>query len=123
MQAIRGAITVTQNNEKEIREATHCLIGEILKKNQLKPEDLVSVIFSLTDDLNASNPAKHFREMGMTDTPLFCVQEAKINGALKKCIRVIIHINTMDKDLFHIYLRDAKKMRPDISGGENGNET
>ncbi|WP_353894372.1 chorismate mutase [Proteinivorax hydrogeniformans] len=123
MQAIRGAITISLNSETEIKEATFQLINAIMQNNKLQESNLVSVMFSLTDDIDASNPAKHFREMGMTNTPLFCVQEAKIAGGLKKCIRVIIHINTIKKDIVHVYLRDAKKLRPDITGGENVNKT
>ncbi|MFP4698156.1 MAG: chorismate mutase [Eubacteriales bacterium] len=116
MIAIRGAITVKTNSEETINEATKELLKTILKSNNLKQEDLISIIFSATNDLNKQYPAVAAREIGLTDTPLFCVQEMNVEESLNMCIRVLLHSNkNIDKDkVKHIYLKDAKKLRPDI---------
>ena len=117
---IRGAITVAHNNEKEILEATHTLLQEIVEKNTLSneniAEDMVSVIFTSTQDLNAAYPAVAARKMGWTNVPLLCMQEMAVAGSLKRCIRVLIHWNTnrLQSEMRHIYLGGAQVLRPDL---------
>lgn len=117
VRAIRGATTVENNDKNEIWEATEEMVGEILKKNNIKIYDMISITFTLTQDLNACYPAVRVREMGITNVPLMNMCELPVPGALEKCIRVIIEVNS-DKELDeikHVYLRGAKKLRPDLA--------
>ena len=118
---IRGAVTVKNNNAEEILEATRTLIQAILDKNSLSADniaqDLVSVIFTATEDLDAVYPAVAAREMGWTNVPLLCMQEMDVAGSLRHCIRVLIHWNTArdQSEMQHIYLGGARALRPDLT--------
>lgn len=116
IRALRGATTVELNEKEEIFSASEEMFREIMKQNDLDPEDIASIIFSLTPDLDAAFPAAAIRRMGITDVPLLDVAQPQIKGALKKCIRVIVHINTNKKnnELKHVYLRGASVLRPDL---------
>lgn len=116
MRAVRGAITVENNNEEEILSATKVLIEEIISKNREACSDMVSMIFTLTPDLDAVFPAKAARLMGITDVPLMCMSEIPVKGALEKCVRVLIYLNTDKKreEINHVYLKGAVKLRPDL---------
>ena len=120
MRAIRGAITVDENTEKEILEAAGLLFKEIVEKNHLSEEEIVSIIFSVTPDLDAVYPARAIREMGYKNIPLFDVAEMYVKGSLPKVIRVLVFVNrdTPLDNMVHVYLRDAKKLRPDLVKGE-----
>ena len=116
MRAVRGAITVSENTREEILQATAELLKEIIEKNEIAHEDMVDIIFTLTPDLDAVFPAVAAREAGIVDVPLMCMSEIPIEGALPKCVRILMHMNT-DKGLSeinHVYLRDAVKLRPDL---------
>ncbi|HHV60363.1 MAG TPA: chorismate mutase [Clostridiaceae bacterium] len=117
VRAIRGAITVDSNTESDIFSQTQKLISQIITKNSLKHEDIISIIFTVTDDITAAYPAAAVRQMGIVDVPLMCMREMKVPGSLEKCIRVLIHINTMKAktDMRHVYLEGAKCLRPDIT--------
>ena len=118
MVSIRGAITVDNNISEEIANATNELFGEIIKQNNIKIDDIVHIIFSMTKDLNAIYPAKALREnFDVADTPLFCTQEADITGSLEKCIRVLVLTNSefSKKEVRHVYLKGAKNLRPDLN--------
>ncbi|MBM7556481.1 chorismate mutase [Halanaerobacter jeridensis] len=125
VRGIRGAITVTEDTEKAIITATTKLLNEMIAANGLEEDNVASVTFSLTPDLNSAFPAVAARELGWDNVALFCCQELAINDALDKCIRILIHYNTDKKlgELNHIYLKDAKKLRPDLAEegvGKNG---
>lgn len=116
VRAIRGAITVENNEKDEILSATAELLKELLEKNQVDRESLIEMIFTLTPDLDAVFPAVAARKLGITNVPLMCMSEIPVAGALQKCVRILIHINT-DKSLDkikHIYLKGAKVLRPDL---------
>ena len=116
MRGIRGAITVTENNKNKIIENTKILIKDIVNENNLKTEEIVSMIFTATSDLNKEYPAVAARELGYNQIPLMCYQELNIENSLKKCIRIMIYINrdcSLDK-INHVYLKNAKKLRPDL---------
>ncbi|TCT15003.1 chorismate mutase [Natranaerovirga pectinivora] len=117
MIGIRGAITVDNNTKKDINECTKELIKMIIAENNIQQDDMVSILFSATKDLDSQYPAVAAREMGITETPLFCVQEMDVIGSLEKCIRVLVHCNTNlpKKNIKHIYLKEAIKLRPDIA--------
>jgi chorismate mutase len=116
VRAIRGATTVAENCEKDILDATGELLKKMLEKNGIKESDIISIIFSVTPDLNAAFPAAAARRMGLDKVALLCVNEIDVPGSLKKCIRILIHFNSDRemRDLKFVYLKDAQKLRPDI---------
>nr|BBH88511.1 hypothetical protein KTC_32620 [Thermosporothrix sp. COM3] len=113
---IRGAITVEHNDREAILSATTELLQAIKEQNKLQPDDIASIIFTLTEDLDAVYPALAAREMGWTQVPLMCAREIPVPGSLSKCVRVLVHINTelSNSELRHVYLRDAVVLRPDL---------
>lgn len=113
LRGIRGAITVKDNTHQEIVAATKQLLTKIISANKLRIEDIASVIFSVTKDLNATFPAVAARELGWNDTPLLCTYEIEVPGSLSKCVRVLLHVNTdkSQKEMKHVYLRGAKNLR------------
>ena len=114
--ALRGAITVEENTAEKIIPATRELLKQMIQANQIATEDLVSIIFTLTHDLNAVFPAEAARSLGWKDLPLLCCQEIAVPGSLPRCIRVLIHFNSKKKAeaLKHVYLRKAVNLRPDL---------
>jgi chorismate mutase len=118
VRGIRGATTADENNADKISAATKDLLREIVSLNNLSNEDIVSLIFSATDDLNAAYPAVAAREIGFDFSPLFCVQEMQVKGSLRMCLRVLVHVNTEkdQKDMVHVYQKGARVLRPDLSG-------
>lgn len=117
--AIRGAITVEVNTPQDILDKTTVLLETIIEKNQIDYEDIVSIIFTGTKDLDSQYPAVAARQLGMVDIPLFCCQEMYVRGSLEKCIRILIHIQThKTKNIKHIYLEGAKSLRPDLLHSE-----
>lgn len=117
VRAIRGAITVDNNDKNEIFDATKILLNKMIEENDLVHEDLISMVFTLTPDLNACFPAAMAREMGFTDVPLMCMSEIPVEGALEKCVRILINTNTDKslKEINHVYLREAVKLRRDLA--------
>ncbi len=117
VRTIRGATTVLNNEKTEILNETKKLLKEIIEKNNLEKDDIISIIFTATKDLNAVFPAVAAREMGLNDVALMCMNEIDVPDGLKKCIRVMLHINTsLEKDrIKHVYLNGAKVLRPDLS--------
>ena len=117
VRGIRGA-TTSENTEKAIREAVTELLDAIEKHNDIDPEEIISVIFTTTRDLNALFPAAIARERpDWNHVPLLDIQQMHVEGSLECCIRVLIHVNTLkpQQDIVHPYLRQAKHLRPDWS--------
>lgn len=112
MRAIRGAITVYDNTARAITEATQELISRLAERNDLVPDDVVSVFFSVTPDLNAEFPARAARSMGW-DVPMLDMQEMDVPGALKRCLRVLVHVQR-DGPVHHVYIDGAQQLRPDL---------
>lgn len=117
VRGIRGAITVEENTKEAILEGTTELLKEMLETNNVPKEEICSIFFSMTSDLDQEFPAKSARELDLLYTPLLCMKELPVKSVISKCIRVLIHFNTkqLQKDIRHIYLRDAKKLRPDLN--------
>ena len=116
VRAIRGATTVTVNTIEAIREAVTELLEAIEIHNSLDPDDIVSIIFTATQDLDAIFPAAIARERPhWQNVPLLDVQQMHVAGSLDKCIRVILHVNTpkLQGEMQHVYLQGAKNLRPD----------
>jgi len=115
---LRGATTVPKNEADAILQATTELLGALVDANDLQEADVASVVFTSTPDLDAAYPAVAARRLGWTETALLCVQEMAVRGSLPRCIRVLIHWNTdhAQDQLRHVYLREAKRLRPDRAG-------
>jgi len=114
--ALRGAITVDKNDTDEVILRTKELLAEIIQKNELGNNQLVSIIFTATNDLDAVYPAVAARELGMNTVPLICCQEMYTINSLPKCIRMLIHIRTeREVSPVHVYLRGAVCLRPDLA--------
>ncbi len=116
VRGIRGAITVNSNTKEEIIEITKELLISLQRENNFKIEDIVSILFSVTSDLNAAFPAQAARELGWKQVPLFDMQEIEVPGSLPKCIRILIQINCLKSqtEIKHCYLRGAKTLRKDM---------
>jgi chorismate mutase len=116
MRAIRGATTVDSDTPELIREATRELLETIVARNDFTSDDVISVIFTVTDDLRSEFPAHAARELGWLDVPLLCTMEIPVPGSLARCIRVLLHIESAKAraDIRHVYLHDARTLRPDL---------
>jgi chorismate mutase len=114
---VRGATTVEGNDREEILSATRQMLALLIRLNHIDKLDVASAIFTTTKDLDAEFPALAARQLGWLDVPLLCGYEISVPGSLGRCIRVLIHWNTVkpQADLKHVYLRDAVKLRPDLS--------
>lgn len=119
VRGIRGATSVAVDNKSEILAATRELLEELLRANGLNNgfEEIVSAIFTTTRDLTAAFPAEAARAIGMGQVPLLCASEIPVPDSLPRCIRVLLHVNTdnTQAQMVHVYLRDAKKLRPDVT--------
>ena len=115
--SIRGAITVKENSVKEIKNATKLLLNEILKQNKLDRSKIINMIFTVTDDIDAVNPATIAREeLQLELLPMLCLQEMKLKNGLPKCIRLMVNVYSelIKEQIKHIYLGEAKNVRPDF---------
>lgn len=117
IRGIRGATTVTADEPDLILQATRELLEEILAENEgMRPEDVASALFTVTDDLVSTFPAQGARQMGWGLVPMLCAREIPVPGSLPRVIRVLVHWNTelAQDQITHVYLRDAVKLRPDL---------
>jgi chorismate mutase len=117
MRALRGATTVERDDPVLIDAATRELLSAIMQANDVAPDAVVSVIFTVTDDLRSDFPARAARALGWTDVPLLCTVEIPVPGALQRCIRVLLHLET-DRPrsaMRHVYLYEARSLRPDLT--------
>lgn len=119
---LRGATTVENNTAEEMLSATSELLRALVEANEIEREQVASIIFTTTIDLNAAFPAVAARELGWTDIALLNAHEMNVPGSLPRCIRILIHLNTErgHDELRHIYLRDARKLRPDLAAQAGG---
>jgi len=117
IRGVRGATTIEANLPELIYSETERLVQEIVKANNIKIEDIASVVISTTSDINTAFPAKAVRTLeGWQYVPTMCMHEMNVPGALPLCIRVLMHVNTEipQKDIQHIYLNGAVVLRPDL---------
>jgi chorismate mutase len=116
VRAVRGATTVAADDPLLIREAVTELLEAILNDNDIVPNDVISAVFTATPDLVSEFPAHAARLYGWTDVPLLCAQELPVQGALPRCLRVLLHAETrrLRSEIRHIYLRDAVLLRSDL---------
>lgn len=118
VRGIRGANTVHSNDAAEILAATTEMLHAIIAENNVIPGDISSVFVTVTQDLDATFPARAIREMpGWELVPLMCSVEIPVPGSLPLCIRLMVLINTAKRqdEMVHIYLNDAKRLRPDLA--------
>jgi chorismate mutase len=116
VRAVRGAIQVGDNDRDEILQGTSELVTEVLRRNQIDPDDLISIVFTATPDLTADFPAYAARLMGLTDVPLLCTTEIAVPGSMPRVLRLMAHVETQRPraDIRHVYLRGAAALRTDL---------
>jgi chorismate mutase len=114
--ALRGATTLEANTRDEVTLKTKALVSEMLERNGIAHDDLVSVIFTATEDVTAEFPATAARALGLGDVPLLCARELSIEHGTPLCVRVLIHMRTdrQRSDLRHVYLEGARGLRDDL---------
>ncbi|MNR82353.1 Chorismate mutase AroH [compost metagenome] len=117
VRAIRGAITVEANTREAILSATRELVQAVVERNSLSLDDMVSALFTMTADLDAVFPAEAARELGWNQVPLLNAREIAVPGSLPMCVRLMLHTYTdlAPYQIQHVYLRDAVRLRPDLS--------
>jgi chorismate mutase len=116
VRAARGAIVAPADTVEEVLGSTERLLGTLLERNGIGHDDLISILFTVTDDLRSAFPAEAARRMGMGDVPLLCAREIPVDGAMPSVVRVLAHFHT-DRDLrdvVHVYLDGAEKLRDDL---------
>ena len=121
VRGIRGATTVESDDAALIRAAARELLEEILRRNQITDfDEVIPAVFTTTEDLVSAFPAEAARAIGMNQVPLLCAQEIPVTGSMARCIRVLLHVNSdrAPKEIEHVYLRDAQKLRPDLKSAQ-----
>jgi chorismate mutase len=116
--ALRGAITVERNDSESILEGTTELVREVMERNSISPDHMVSCIFTCTEDLNAEFPAVAARRLGLSNVPLLCAREMDVPGSMPRVIRLLLHCYNGDAKPQHVYLRDARALRGDLEGAQ-----
>ncbi len=114
---VRGAITVEENSRESILQNTRQLLALMIRRNDIAADEVASAIFSVTPDLTAEFPALAARQLGWVDVPLLCTNEISVPDSLPRCVRILVNWNTErpQKEIVHIYLREAVALRPDLS--------
>lgn len=118
VRGVRGATTAAEDTPEAILAATRELLQAMLKANpEIQPADVASVLFTVTEDLNSAYPALAARQLGWNEVPLVCAREIPVPGSLPRCIRILLHWNTHlpQSAIQHVYLSEAKKLRPDLA--------
>jgi len=114
LRGLRGATTVDEDTEDQVTERTRALLRAMVERNGLAHGDIVSVLFTMTDDVHSMFPATAARGAGFGDIPLICARELDINGGAPRCIRVLMHVETDAEQLHHVYLEGARGLRDDL---------
>jgi chorismate mutase len=116
--ALRGAITLERDEKDHLLERVERLLREMLERNEVDHDDLISILFTATDDVHSAFPALAARRMGLGDVPLICARELEIDGGMPMCVRILMHLQTSRtrSDLRHVYLEDARTLRDDLPG-------
>jgi chorismate mutase len=119
LHALRGAVSVDENEAHSIVSATRELLSELMRRNEIGPEQIVSCIFSATGDLDAEFPAVAARDLGLNRVPLLCAREIDVPGSLERVIRVLLHYYANDGHRAqHVYLGEARKLRTDLEDAQ-----
>jgi chorismate mutase len=119
LRALRGAITVDRNDSDSILEGTEELVRTVMERNAVGPEDMVSCIFTCTNDLDAEFPAVAARKLGLGSVPLLCAREIDVPGSLPRVIRLMLHCYAdPETEAQHVYLREARSLRRDLEAAQ-----
>ncbi len=121
LRGVRGATTVAEDRPELILEATRELLGEMLEQNGVSDfEHIAAIFFTTTPDLVSTFPAEAARELGMSKVPLLCNQEIPVPGRLGRCVRVMMQVHTRrtQVEMVHVYLREARSLRPDLTSAQ-----
>jgi len=116
VRALRGATTLDRDDAGHLTQRVQALVAEMLRRNGVDKDDLISILFTATDDIHSMFPATAAREIGLGDVPLICERELDITGGTPLCIRVLMHLAT-DRprpELHHVYLEGARNLRDDL---------
>jgi chorismate mutase len=119
VRAARGAIVVSEDTPIEMHTATARLVSALMEHNEVDSEDLISILFTVTDDLRSAFPAEAARRMGLGIVPLLCAREIPVEGSMPSVVRVLMHFHT-DRglhDVVHVYLDGAEALRDDLGAG------
>jgi chorismate mutase len=116
VRAVRGAIVVAEDTATSMHASTGRLLASLLERKGVDHDDLISILFTVTDDLRSAFPAEAARQMGMGDVPLLCAREIPVAGAMPAVVRVLMHFHSeraLD-EVIHVYLDGAEKLRDDL---------
>jgi chorismate mutase len=117
--ALRGAIQVERNDADSILAAAEQLMRELMQRNGLVPERMVSCLFTVTEDLDAEFPAVAARRVGLDSVSLLCAREVPVPGAMERVIRVLVHYYAApDHEPAHTYLGDTNRLRSDLEAAQ-----
>lgn len=117
--AIRGAVQAEENTREAILTATEALMREVIGVNGLEQAQMISALFTATDDLNAEFPAAAARRIGLNDVPLMCAREIPVPGAMPSVIRVMLHANVpAGATIRHVYLGETRNLRADLNAAQ-----
>ena len=118
VRAARGAIVVPADEPARLHAATAKLLGTILERNAIAHDDLISILFTATEDLSSAFPAEAARRMGMGDIPLLCAREIPVAGSMRSVVRILLHFHTELglREVTHVYLDGAERLRDDLDG-------
>jgi chorismate mutase len=116
VRAARGAIGVAQDEAEKLMEATERLLARVIERNAIATEDLVSVLFTATEDLRSAFPAEAARRMGLGRVPLLCAREIPVEGSMPRVVRLLVHFHTerSSDEVAHVYLDGAESLRDDL---------
>ena len=116
VRALRGATTIDHDDREHVITRTQELIATLFERNGLTEDDLISIVFTATDDISSAFPAEAAREAGITHVPLLCARELQIDGGIERCVRVLVHAYTPRtvRELRHPYLHEARQLRTDL---------
>ncbi len=116
LRAVRGATTVEEDTPEAVTERVVALLGQILERNGLVEDDIVSILFTATEDIVSIFPATAARHMGLGAVPLICARELAVVGSVPRCIRVMLHVTTERRreEIHHVYLEGAQGLRDDL---------
>ena len=116
VRALRGATRVDADEREAVLAATRELVGEVLARNDLSPQDVVSIVFTATRDLTAVAPAMAARQLGLHDVALICAQEMWVEGSMPRVVRLLAHVETARRrdEIVNVYLRGTEVLRVDV---------
>jgi chorismate mutase len=116
LRAARGAIRVPSDDGETLLASTERLLSSMLRGNEIETEDLVSIMFTATEDLRSVFPAEAARRMGLGRVPLLCAQEIPVPGAMPSVVRILVHFHSERSldEVAHVYLDGAESLRDDV---------